>query len=195
MQKQQKQLSGVLSCEVFLVSSTLYVRTASRYVKEILRNVAGFDVTYTASDSVIRVFAITHDNALVVLDCSLAPRSITTTQVTTRSNSKSVSAVFTSVGTFYCVLSTDNELFFIKDAQQTRLTWGSTRLPDYDLVVSADGKNVRVLYSKTSSPEQVYVDNYGYDGGVEPETSTTYKCQFILFDFQLGLGLVSSPVI
>jgi hypothetical protein len=193
--QQRKQLGGLLECEIFLVSSTLYARTSTGYVKEILRDIVGFDVTYTASDSVIRVFAITHENVLVVMDCSMAPRAITTTQITTRPNSKSVSAVFTSVGLFYCVLSTSNELFFVKDAQQTRLTWSATRLPDYDLVVSADGKNVRVLYSKTSSPEQVYVDNYGYDGGVEPETSTTYKCAFILYDFQLGLGLVSTPVI
>ncbi len=96
------------------------------------------------------------------------------------SNAVSVSAKLTSIGPFVALL-VSNQLQ-LKYASTTKtLQWGAGRKNAFDLEVDYDGLGFKIVYSKTASPEQVYVDEYSFSGA-------TIVNKVSLYDFSFGVN-------
>lgn len=96
------------------------------------------------------------------------------------SNAVSVSAKITSIGPFVALLVA-NQLQIKYGSTTKTLQWGSNRKNAFDLEVDYDGLGFKIVYSKTSSPEQVYVDEYSFSGA-------TIINKVSLYDFSFGVN-------
>lgn len=178
-----KILTGIVSATANLVGNVAYVEAYGLSVR-VRDNVKGFDFTFTPTQGIFRLWSVGLDSELMIHDVDFSDlNQISSTLVETTPDVSSVAASLTGSGYIYAFLI-EGELVLYHDGTNDVVEWSPERQLDFDLDASFDGTRVRVLYSKTSSPEQIYIDEYNL-----VEAGDIIASYLRIYDFKLGVGI------
>ena len=166
-----------LSVNAKIVNGEVYVKANNVSVR-VSNYVYGFDFTETETEGEFVLWVI---KASGLYRCNVTIRGldISFTEAPFVMTARSVAAKLTTVGFFVAVLVGQQLRIYYSDTYK-QLNWSEERKPDFDLEVDYSGQTLRVLYSKTASPEQVYVDEYTFSG-------VTLVNKLQVFDFKFGV--------
>ena len=178
-----KVLSGIVSAKANLVGNVAYVEAYGLSIR-VRDDVKAFDFTFTPTQGIFRLWSVGLDSTLVIHDVDFSNlNQISSAEVETLPDVLSVAASLTGSGYIYAVLAS-GELVLYHDGTDDAVEWSPERQIDFDLDASLDGTRVRILYSKTASPEQIYIDEYNL-----VEAGDILASYLRIYDFKFGVGI------